>query len=289
MIKTNYQRYDFAAAARVDQPLRAGLNIWARRAAELFVEHWADFSQTEIMVSPANVDGLSFGEAQTNWSKQCQGVAVSFGDEDTTGLIVSENQDLLVLLLDVLGGASEGPENRTLTPIESDLAKLIFEAAAASFGNAWVGLEALSVEVAQLEEEPCRSRMFSANEEVLISGLRVQLGESTSILQLVLEREKTRALLGVDPPVAAEVDQGKSVSRENVFQLEVEISAELGRTKVDMSDLVAIEAGDILILDQPVDEPVAVLANGSPVFQAWPGKRINKQALRIETISGDPS
>lgn len=289
MIKSNHQRYDFAAAARVDQPLRAGLNIWARRSAELFVEHWADFSQSEIHVTPANVDGVSFADAQAGWSKLCQGVAVSFGNDDTTGLLVSENIDLLVLLLDVLGGATDGPDNRQLTPIEIDLANLIFEATAASFGNGWVGLEALNVEVAQLEEEPCRSRMFSADEEVLISGLRVQLGEATAVIQMVLERDKTRTLLGVEQPIATEVDRAKTIASESVFQLEVEICAELGRTKVDMADLVAVEAGDILILDQCVDMPLNVLANGCQVFQAWPGKRANQIALQIESISGDPS
>ncbi len=288
-MKTDYQQYDFAAAARVDQPLRAGINVWARRAAELFVEQWADFSASDILVTPSTVDGLSFGAAQKTWTKQYQGVAVSFGNEDTTGLIVADNRDLLVLLLNVLGGSSEGPENRELTLIEVDLAMLIFESMASSFGNAWVGMEALNFELAGLEEEPCRSRMFAAKDEVLISGLRVQLGDETSVLQLVLERDKTRALLGVEAPTDTEMTSGRTITQETISGLEVTISAELGKTKIDMSDLVAIEPGDILLLEQAVNEPMNVLANGSPIFQAWPGKRATRQALRIETISGDPS
>lgn len=286
---TNHQSYDFAAAARVDQPLRAGINVWARRAVELFKEQWADYSTSEITVAPSTVDGLRFGDAQRNWSKQCQGVAVSFGNEDTTGLLVAENRDLLVLLLEVLGGSSEGPQDRDLTLIEIDLANLLFESVASSFGNAWVGMEALSFEIAQLEEEPCRSRMFAAKDEVLISGLRVQLGEEAATLQMVLERDKTRALLGVEAPAANEMTSNQTITQQTISELEVTISAELGKTKIDMSDLVAIEPGNILLLDQAVDQPMTVLANGNPVFQAWPGRQADKQALRIESISGDPS
>ena len=48
-----------------------------------------------------------------------------------------------------------------------------------------------------------------------------------------------------------------------------------------MTELVSIAVGDIIVLDQCVEDPVVMFANNEPVFHAWPGRIDQKQALKI--------
>lgn len=288
MTNPEYQKYDFDAAARVGQPVRAGLNSWTRKAAELFVEQWQEFSQTSMVAVPCNVDGRPFESMQQTWPKQATGVSVSFGNEKITGIILASNNELLILLLDVLGGSLDETTERALTSIERDLATLIFETLASSYGDAWSGQEALSFEVAELEDEPGRSRMFGPSDDVFSTGLRIQIGDSTGVLQLVVDALACRSMLGVADAGPAKANN-RPISQEKVSRLNVSISAELGRAQIDMQELVQIEPGDILILDQTVQSPITVTANGDSLFHAWPGKRSNMQSVQIANVIGEAS
>jgi flagellar motor switch protein FliM len=66
-----------------------------------------------------------------------------------------------------------------------------------------------------------------------------------------------------------------------VEQLPMEIVSVLGKTTVPMMDLSRMEVGQLIVLDQRIDQPVTAYVNDSPFYTCWPGKIGKKQALEI--------
>ena len=69
-----------------------------------------------------------------------------------------------------------------------------------------------------------------------------------------------------------------------ISKINIKLDAELGSARLDMTDLVTLSAGDIIILEQSVREPVPVRVNGEVLFHAWPGKQFNQQVLKIDSM-----
>jgi len=294
-----HQRYDFAAASRVERPLRVQLNAWAKKASAIFVEQWSGMSQSEVSVAPCNLDAGTFGGIQAGWGSDCIGVAVGFEKESVTGLVVVRASGIRILLEDMLGvSQSEGGvdeqasvdsevsdvEVPPLTAVEESLVELILESLAASFAEGWTGPQSLGFEVGQLDSQLNRSRGYVSEEQMLVTGLVVRLGEASVLLQLVLCKIEAVGLLGSDSVAETKSKSNLRVPLESVAKIRVDLQAELGEARLDMGELASLAVGDIVLLEQSVGNPVSVSVNQEVLCFAWPGRLGNRQVIKIESL-----
>lgn len=281
MSDIQYQVYDFASSARVERPVWAALNNWMEKFAELFVEHWSNFSATPIRATPATIDAAEFQSVQATWSQPACGVAVSFLQEATSGMLVVNRIELLQLLMEILGDSGDEITDRELTPVEQSLSELVFEQAAASMGESWPDQQSLTFQLGETTNQPNRSRLFPLDKLLLVSGLNLELPARSVCLQVVLAKQETTNLFGLGKSPASEPDRNVLLSKEKLAEIEVQVTAELGSAELAMNDLVALTIGDIIVFDQSVHEPIVVVANDEPLLRGWPGRANDKQALKI--------
>jgi len=280
MSQPQYQVYDFASSARVERPLWVAFHHWLEKFAELFAEQWLNFSSSPITAVPKTIDADAFESLQSHWNKPAYGCEVAYKDNSTRGMFVFDRVDLLHLLMDILGDSSHETEDRALTSVEQSLCGLIFEHSASVLGQSWPEQETLSVVSGKPDDQPNRNRMFAPDKMLLTSGLNIQIADTTIGLRLFLAKDETSKLLGVDT-VAAPINPDNKISPEKISEVSVQVTAGLGETELGMSDLASISVGDIIVLSQPVIEPLVVYANDQPIFRAWPGRVEQQQALSI--------
>jgi len=277
-----YQVYDFASSARVERPVWAALHNWMEKFAQLFVEHWSNFSLSPISATPSTIDAAKFESLQsTTWVKPACGMEISFQQESTSGMLVIDRVELLKLLMEILGDSGEEIADRELTPIELSLSELIFEQSAATMSESWPAQESLTFQLGELTNQPNRSRLFPLDKMLLVSGLDLQLPARTARLQVVLAKDETTHLFGLAKQPATEPDRSLLLSKDKLAEIEVQVTAGLGNTELAMNDLVSLTVGDIIVFDQCVNDPIVLLANDEPLLRGWPGRSNDKQALKI--------
>lgn len=88
-------------------------------------------------------------------------------------------------------------------------------------------------------------------------------------------------MLGVEQRVLSQPNAKNRLSQDKISEIFVQLSAGLGSAELAMTDLVSMSPGDIIMLDQSIEQPVTLFANEEPVFQAWPGRLENQQVLQI--------
>lgn len=100
----------------------------------------------------------------------------------------------------------------------------------------------------------------------------------------------------LDPAVEASDPDSKSdlLDEETKNRLEKEIkksnttlSVELGSTKMSLKDILNIQVGDILHLDQKVSAPLKTYINNLEKLSGYPGERDGRKAIRIFEIFDD--
>ncbi|MCE5186604.1 MAG: FliM/FliN family flagellar motor switch protein [Planctomycetaceae bacterium] len=63
----------------------------------------------------------------------------------------------------------------------------------------------------------------------------------------------------------------------------MEVSAQLCSGSMALQDILSLEEGDVLVLEQRVDEPVFVRVNGQNCFRAWLARHAGKAAVQMTT------
>ncbi len=285
MTNADYPVYDFASAGSVPRSLTKAYQPWLSKFAESFVDRWRDFSpaRIEIQITPAT--SRTFRDEQKRWADVCVGMPIRVDTTNVPGLLIANRQDLLRLLMQVLGGdPAEKILDRTLTTVELSLSQLVFETVAATLAESWPHKEPLSIGTDSMDVNPGRNRMFEPEQEVILAGITIIAAAGKTTIQWLLPKESLAQLLDVKLEVAAPNTGLPKIPIENIAGLEVTVSAQLGTALLNMSQLMSMSAGDIVALNQTVNSPILLSVNDQPLFEAWPGRVGNQQCLRVESL-----
>src|SRR5699024_1133161 len=68
---------------------------------------------------------------------------------------------------------------------------------------------------------------------------------------------------------------------KHVKKVNVEAKALLGETSIKMQQLLNLKKGDIVTLDQSIDQPLRLVINNEPKMYVQPGKVKNRVAVQI--------
>ena len=68
---------------------------------------------------------------------------------------------------------------------------------------------------------------------------------------------------------------------KNIQQAEVPISAELGTSMISIQDFLMLDIGDVIELNQSIEDPLLLKVGDIPKFVGQPGKMNKKIAIQV--------
>jgi flagellar motor switch protein FliN len=81
--------------------------------------------------------------------------------------------------------------------------------------------------------------------------------------------------------------EGGAIDLGRIGEIPMELSVQIGRTQMTVSETLALRVGSIVILDRFAGEPVDLLVNGTPIAQGEVVVVEEKFGLRMEHILED--
>ena len=67
----------------------------------------------------------------------------------------------------------------------------------------------------------------------------------------------------------------------HITKTEVELKTILGESSISIKDFLNLQKNDVIVLNQPIDDPLKLFVNDELKFFVQPGKYKNKQAVQI--------
>ncbi|MGB7345738.1 MAG: FliM/FliN family flagellar motor switch protein, partial [Pirellulaceae bacterium] len=174
--------------------------------------------------------------------------------------------------------------NEALSPIERSLAQLFIEQLAVALNDGWMGGEPINLQTGTIAFDPRKARFFRENDLVTVTSIQVGLKAGPVGINWLLSKQKTCDLLenAIDlRDDAAPPSEPQRPPAHLIGQLPIEVVSILGTAMLPMSQLSQLKVGQLIELDQRIDQPVVAVVNEVPFYEGWPGRRGKNQAIEV--------
>jgi flagellar motor switch protein FliM len=286
--------YDFKRALRFSKDQIRGLTRIHENFARLLTSFFSAQLRTYVQISVASVDQLSYEEFISSIPKTT--VLNSFDVQPLEGRLLLEiNPNIAYAMMDRMLGGTGASFNKisSLTEIETKIMSQLFEKALDTFKEAWQRVIDFEPEMQDFEINPQFLQMASPNETVVVISLTTTIGEENGMINLCLPHV-------VLEPIIPKLSfhhwmQEKKKQREpgevellqqRLKHAPIEVKVELGSSEISVREFLQLDQGDVLELNQAIDQPLMMKVGEQSKFLGQPGKKRNRLAVQIiETLS----
>jgi flagellar motor switch protein FliM len=210
--------------------------------------------------------------------------------------IVQVDLNLVFSIIDrLLGGPGWYPQKlRDLTDIERTLMQRFMARMLNSYRESWNYLLTLSLKIEALDSNPqFIPRIIPLDQIVAFVSCELKVGDMAGVMNFCLPY---LVLQSIGPQLSdfqwsPSVVAGRGMTDEDIAQLArnverapVDLKVELGRTRVSLRDLIALQPGDLVMFDKPVSEPLNASVNEREKFKVFAGVNRDRLAVQVSEI-----
>lgn len=192
----------------------------------------------------------------------------------------------------LLGGqGKETAKNRDLTEIERKIITSRLTKMVQLIGEAWAEIFEVGTELVDMETNSQFTQIVAPNEMVVVITMEVKIAESTGMINICLPYIVMKPILDKLNNLLLFSSQGKIITpeekeliRRKIEWAKVPMKVFMGRTQITVQDLLHLERGDVIPLDQGIKEPLSVFVGEFMKFKGMPGLSGNKMAVQITEV-----
>lgn len=197
-------------------------------------------------------------------------------------------------IVDLLLGGNGKIENldREPTNIDLELLRYLFENL---LKRIYTPYQYETVEVSRVYSNKVQYQKLNNKDKIFTSLINVSLENKViGDLRFCIPYESIKEVINdfgsdkVKQDENLEEDKVKDISSNEIFEfiqdVEVDIFAKLGETKISINDLLNLEVGDVILLDQKINDDITISIGDSKIYKAKPGVIGVKKAVEITDI-----
>ncbi|MEB3203497.1 MAG: flagellar motor switch protein FliM [Candidatus Sericytochromatia bacterium] len=284
--------YDFRRQSKFSKDHIRTLSMLHDGFARLVSTLWAGMFRVMATCEVVSVEQMTFDE----YSRSLPGptIMTTFSMKPLVGSALLEiNLDLASIMIDrLLGGPGKVSRiRRDLTDIERQLITNISNRTLSALQESWVSLVQFDPVIENIETNPRFVQLVPATDPVALVTLEVKLGENTGPVSICLPYmvlEKVMTNLGsqymFSTQKLAQTDEFRLRLNERVVQTQVPLTAVLGSTVLSVQDVLQLQRGDVVALEQGHDRDIEVRVGDRTKFMARPGTCRSHMAVHITEV-----
>ncbi|MCI0183597.1 flagellar motor switch protein FliM [Sulfoacidibacillus ferrooxidans] len=287
--------YDFKRAMRFSKEHLRTISRIYEHYSRLLANYLSAQTRTVVQLGVTSVDQVPFEE----FVRSVPAVTVIHViDVDPLGgkFLMEVSTDLSFAILDRLfGGTGQAVvRGHKLTEIDTMVLEKLFSRSLFTLSSAWSSIVELNLSYDSLEINPQFIQIVNPNDIVLVVALSVVIGSVQGminicmphvVLESVMPRLSSRFAFSGSKQGNSLIDHEKSeLLVKHMDRVEVEMTAELGRTEIQVNDLLHLQLGDVLPLEQAISVPLAMRVGDEVKYRGFAGKVRGRYALKITQV-----
>ena len=204
-------------------------------------------------------------------------------------ILVHMDTPVVLSMLDrMMGGEGDPdptvPSDYKLTDLELNMYDDLIADLIPILGGSWENYMTLHFSYVRTEVNPTLVQLIGYDETVVIVGLNIKFPNCTGRMSLCLPGEMLTNVFTEISKSTSRRTTGEDKSEEifdSLRESELEIVAELARTRILLSDLYHLNVGDVVDIKRPKDSPVFLNIGGRRWFDGKMGTSNKQVAVKI--------
>ena len=291
------KNYDFARPSKFSKEHLRTLEIIFEHFGRLLATNLPAYLRKSVNVDIVNSEVVIYSEFSNALSNPVLLGVVSM--KPLAGNMVMEMaSNLGFAIVDrLLGGTGTAlDKERDFSEIELTIIERIFSICVNLLKEPWENVIKVTPRLERIETNSQFAQIISPTETIAIITINLKIGDVEglmnvclpyTLLEPVMDKLNTKFWFSnmqeKDPTMYGEVI-------ENVIsKTKVPIKAILGESKVNVSDFINLQIGDIIKIDKKVDQELDVYVGNIKKFNALPGYFEDKYAVRITDVIREES
>lgn len=283
--------YDFKKRTKISKDRIRTLELLHENFIRTYTVKLANYLRTMVEFSIISVDQLTYAEFIASLSEPTYLAILSA--EPLPGQIVLEiDPSFSFSIIDrLLGGSGGGLEEaRELTEIERSLIKEVVDLALSCLEQAWQRIIPVQFKVEVTESNPQFVHIAHPGEMAILVTMKSSVGESPGLMNICIPCATIEPILPKLSPYEWTSETRKQsperigeLMKKNLERAKIKITVELGTAAINMQDFLQLKIGDVVLLEQKIQQDLVLKVEGVPKFRGSPGCLGKRRAIQITT------
>ena len=285
--------YDLTSQDRIIRGRMPQLDVIYEKFMRAFRVSLSSALRKIASLNHASTDFLKFGEfINTLPIPTCMSV-LRFNALRGSALLVVESKLAYALVDSFLGGADRPYtkiEGKEFTAIELSIIRRVVELAMADLESAWAAVAKIDASFVRTEVNPQFVGIVPPTDVVIASTFDVELENANGTITLVIPYstiEPIKQKLSSGFQVESDQTDKKlwtSTLQEQFLDTDVNIRVSLGTTEINLGDLLNLNPGDVIPLDQDATGELNVDVEGVKKFKCYYGVSHGNVAVQVTRV-----
>jgi len=287
--------YDLTSQDRIIRGRMPTLEMTNEKFTRTFRTSISSLLRKVASVSTISVDMIKFGEFLKTLPVPTSLHLFRLDPLRGSGLIVFEAKIIFTLVDILFGGTGRDTfkvEGREFTAIENNIIKRIVVNALTDLEKAWKSVIDLKMTYQRSEMNPQFVYITSPTDVVIVSTFEIEIESSSGTMTLCLPyaalepiRDKLQAGFQSEQ---METDQSfVDRFKQNILRSDIEIIVELGTAQISTREVLNLQQGDVIQLDDDPAAALTIMVEGEKKFKGHPAIYRGNQAVQVsEILSG---
>jgi len=284
--------FDLTAQDRIIRGRMPTLEIIHDRFVRLFRLTLSNALRKVVDISVRSTELIKFGEFLKTLPVPSSMNLFRMTPLRGNAIMVLETRLVFTLIDLFFGGSGElevKAEGRDFTEIENRMIKRVVISGLEDLQSSWRPVFPVQINYTRSEINPQFVAIVPHSEIVIVVTFDVEVGRAPMSITIcvpysMIEPIRTRLNAGFQSEQDEKDNTWSNRFKKNLDETYVELIAQLGVTKMSVSDFLNLQRGDLIDLEHETQYPINVLANGVPKFTGFQGAYKGRKAISIHEL-----
>ena len=290
--------YDFKRPDKFNKDQLRAIQMIHEFFARQLTTAFSSFVRAMVSVEVASVEQLSYDEFVKSLVQPTVIVIMEMYPLSSNALLEINPRLVFAIIDRMLGGPGKAVyKPRELTDIERTVTERVVMRMLELLEESWSTIVDIRFRIQNMESNPYFAQICPASDIVVVVTLQVKLGEVDGFINLCIPYFAIEPIIDRLSSQQWFVSTGTKedeASREHLIKrllkVKVPISAEIGHTDLALKDVLKLQVGDVIKLEEPYSQPIKIIVGNQVKFLAQAGihnKRYSAKILRPFTEDED--
>jgi len=289
------KKYDFRNPQKIAKDQLRTLEIINENFLRFFQTFLSGYLRVPVKASILSVDQFAYNEFNNAISNPAFLSIIDFKPLNGQILIDISTNIVFTIIDRLLGGdGSEVRESRTFTDIELSLMNGIMKKAMPLLKDAWNNIIEINPKLDRIEVNPQFAQIIPPNETIALLTMNLEIGQRAGMMNIcipylliepILEKLSAKYWFSATKNELSE-NEALEIKRK-ILNTKVEIRAELGSTTVKVNEILNLQNGDVIRLNNKENDEVKIRIGSNVKYMGNIGVSNNKMAVKITKVVKD--